>query len=267
MRHRWLDDCGRPGTRPPCGSTAAPAGRIGGRATGGSPVLLLTVAGRKSGAPHTVPVATSSATAPTTSRRRRAASRRSRSGSATSAPPRRPRSRWVAQQMPVSVEVLRGAAREAAWNDFVDRLPVLRPVRAEVRPPHRRRQGHPDTLRQPVGCPDAGGPDRCPWPRPAPSQRRTRYAAARDLRDAPTGERFPPGRPPGPGPSHVAAAPASCGRRGPTPRDPRRLSARSARPGCAPRVVLTTRRCSTRDCLRRNPPASGRGISGTARPL
>ncbi|MGW5241027.1 nitroreductase/quinone reductase family protein [Monashia sp. NPDC004114] len=31
-------------------------GRVGGRARGGSRVLLLTVAGRKSGMPHTVPV-------------------------------------------------------------------------------------------------------------------------------------------------------------------------------------------------------------------
>ena len=32
-------------------------GRIGGRARGGSPVLLLTAPGRSSGQPHTVPVA------------------------------------------------------------------------------------------------------------------------------------------------------------------------------------------------------------------
>src|SRR5687768_12227346 len=32
-------------------------GKVGGRARGGSPVLLLTVAGRRSGLPHTVPVA------------------------------------------------------------------------------------------------------------------------------------------------------------------------------------------------------------------
>ena len=32
-------------------------GKVGGRAKGGSPVLLLSVAGRKSGLPHTVPVA------------------------------------------------------------------------------------------------------------------------------------------------------------------------------------------------------------------
>ena len=32
-------------------------GKVGGRAKGGSLVLLLTVAGRKSGLPHTVPVA------------------------------------------------------------------------------------------------------------------------------------------------------------------------------------------------------------------
>ena len=32
-------------------------GKVGGRARGGSPVLLLTVVGRRSGLPHTVPVA------------------------------------------------------------------------------------------------------------------------------------------------------------------------------------------------------------------
>ena len=32
-------------------------GKVGGRARGGSPVLLLTVAGRRFGMPHTVPVA------------------------------------------------------------------------------------------------------------------------------------------------------------------------------------------------------------------
>ena len=32
-------------------------GKVGGRAKGGSRVLLLTVVGRKSGTPHTVPVA------------------------------------------------------------------------------------------------------------------------------------------------------------------------------------------------------------------
>ena len=32
-------------------------GKVGGKAKGGSRVLLLTVAGRKSGTPHTVPVA------------------------------------------------------------------------------------------------------------------------------------------------------------------------------------------------------------------
>ena len=94
-------------------------GRVGGRAKGGSPVLLLTVAGRRSGLPHTVPVAYVerdgdyylAATAggqprePQWIRNLRAAS------TATVEVGRERRT--------VSVEVLSGAASDAAWRDVI----------------------------------------------------------------------------------------------------------------------------------------------------
>lgn len=94
-------------------------GRLGGRARGGSPVLLLTVAGRKSGMPHTVPVAYVerdgayylAATAggqpkePQWVRNLRAAS------TATIEVGRERRT--------LSVEVLRGAESDAAWKDVI----------------------------------------------------------------------------------------------------------------------------------------------------
>ena len=94
-------------------------GRVGGRARGGSPVLLLTVAGRRSGLPHTVPVAYVerdgdyylAATAggqprePQGIRNLRAAS------TATIEVGRERRT--------VSVEVLSGAASDAAWRDVI----------------------------------------------------------------------------------------------------------------------------------------------------
>ena len=94
-------------------------GKVGGRAKGGSLVLLLTVAGRKSGLPHTVPVAYVerdgdyylAATAggqpkePQWIRNLRAAS------TATIEVGRDSR--------PMSVEVLRGAESDAAWKDVI----------------------------------------------------------------------------------------------------------------------------------------------------
>ena len=58
-------------------------GRIGGKARGGSPVLILTVAGRRSGTPFSNPSPTSSATGAGWSSDRPAGCRRIRSGSAT----------------------------------------------------------------------------------------------------------------------------------------------------------------------------------------
>jgi deazaflavin-dependent oxidoreductase (nitroreductase family) len=102
-------------------------GRIGGRARGGSPVLLLTAPGRSSGQPHTVPVAYIE-----------------RGGAyylaaTAGGQPKEPQ--WIRnlratatasiqvgrRQMPVSVEVLRGAAREAAWHDFITTYPASAP--------------------------------------------------------------------------------------------------------------------------------------------
>jgi deazaflavin-dependent oxidoreductase (nitroreductase family) len=102
-------------------------GRIGGRARGGSPVLLLTAPGRSSGQPHTVPVAYVE-----------------RDGAyylaaTAGGQPKEPQ--WIRnlratptatiqvgrRQMPVSVEVLRGAARDAAWHDFVTSYPSFAP--------------------------------------------------------------------------------------------------------------------------------------------
>ncbi len=94
-------------------------GKVGGRARGGSPVLLLTVAGRRSGMPHTVPVAYVerdgayylAATAggqpkePQWVRNLRAAS------TATIQVGR--------ERMTMSVEVLRGAESDAAWKDVI----------------------------------------------------------------------------------------------------------------------------------------------------
>ena len=94
-------------------------GKVGGRAKGRSLVLLLTVAGRKSGQPHTVPVAYVerdgayylAATAggqpkePQWVRNLRAAS------TATIEVGR--------ERKTVSVEVLRGADSDAAWKDVI----------------------------------------------------------------------------------------------------------------------------------------------------
>jgi deazaflavin-dependent oxidoreductase (nitroreductase family) len=94
-------------------------GKVGGRARGGSPVLLLTVAGRRSGMPHSVPVAYVerdgayylAATAggqpkePQWVRNLRAAS------TATIEVGREKRT--------TTVEVLRGAESEAAWKDVI----------------------------------------------------------------------------------------------------------------------------------------------------
>ena len=94
-------------------------GRVGGRARGGSPVLLLTVAGRRSGLPHTVPVAYVE-----------------RDGdyylaAPAGGQPREPQ--WIRnlraastatievgrERRTVSVEVLSGAASDAAWADVI----------------------------------------------------------------------------------------------------------------------------------------------------
>ena len=94
-------------------------GKVGGRGRGGSRVLLLTVAGRRSGMPHTVPVAYVerdgayylAATAggqpkePQWVRNLRAAS------TATIEVGRESRT--------VSVEVLSGAESDAAWKDVI----------------------------------------------------------------------------------------------------------------------------------------------------
>ncbi len=108
-------------------------GKLGGRAKGGSTVLLLTVAGRKSGQRHTVPVAYVerdgdyylAATAggqprePQWIRNLRAAS------SATIEVGRDTRM--------VSVEVLRGAESDAAWKDvIVATYPAFGPYQAKA---------------------------------------------------------------------------------------------------------------------------------------
>ncbi len=94
-------------------------GKVGGKAKGGSPVLLLTAPGRKSGQPHTVPVAYVL-----------------RDGAyylAASAGGRPAEPQWIRnlraapaatiqvgrETHPVSVEVLRGDARDAAWHDVI----------------------------------------------------------------------------------------------------------------------------------------------------
>jgi len=94
-------------------------GRVGGRARGGSLVLLLTVAGRRSGMPHAVPVAYVE-----------------RDGAyyvaaTAGGQPKEPQ--WVRnlraaptatievgrEKRTVSVEVLRGAESDAAWKDVI----------------------------------------------------------------------------------------------------------------------------------------------------
>ena len=94
-------------------------GRVGGRARGGSPVLLLTVAGRRTGLPHTVPVAYVE-----------------RDGdyylaATAGGQPREPQ--WIRnlraastasvevgrKRRTVSVDVLSGAASDAAWRDVI----------------------------------------------------------------------------------------------------------------------------------------------------
>lgn len=94
-------------------------GRIGGKAKGGLPVLLLTVAGRKSGQPHSVPVGYVM-----------------RDGSyylAASAGGQAAEPQWIRNlraathatievgraSMPVSVEVLRGDERDAVWRGII----------------------------------------------------------------------------------------------------------------------------------------------------
>ena len=108
-------------------------GKVGGRAKGGSRVLLLTVAGRRSGMPHTVPVAYVerdgayylAATAggqskePQWVRNLRAAS------TATIELGRERRT--------MSVEVLRGAESDAAWKDvIVGTYPSFAPYEAKA---------------------------------------------------------------------------------------------------------------------------------------
>jgi deazaflavin-dependent oxidoreductase (nitroreductase family) len=94
-------------------------GRVGGKAKAGSPVLLLTVPGRKSGQPHTIPAtyvhhdgAYYLAAAgggqprePQWMRNLRAAPRASVQVGST--------------VIPVAVEVLEGAERDAAWSDVI----------------------------------------------------------------------------------------------------------------------------------------------------
>src|SRR5829696_1413811 len=94
-------------------------GKLGGKAKGGSPVLLLTVAGRSSGAPRTTPVAyvlrdgayhvaasaNGSPSEPQWMRNLRKAS------TATIELGR--------ESHPVAVEVLQGAERDAAWTDII----------------------------------------------------------------------------------------------------------------------------------------------------
>lgn len=94
-------------------------GRVGGTAKGGSKVLLLTVAGRRSGQHHTVPVGYVE-----------------RDGAyylAASAGGQPKEPQWIRnlraastatvelgrERTQVSVEVLRGAERDAAWHDVI----------------------------------------------------------------------------------------------------------------------------------------------------
>ncbi len=94
-------------------------GAVGGKAKGGTLVLLLTVAGRRSGVPHTVPVGYVK-----------------RDGAyylAASAGGQRREPQWIRnlraageatievgrERRQVEVEVLRGAERHAAWQDVI----------------------------------------------------------------------------------------------------------------------------------------------------
>jgi deazaflavin-dependent oxidoreductase (nitroreductase family) len=94
-------------------------GRVGGTGKGGSRVLLLTVAGRTTGVPHTVPVGYVE-----------------RDGAyylAASAGGQPKEPQWIRnlrattaatveigrERKQVSVEVLQGADRDAAWNDVI----------------------------------------------------------------------------------------------------------------------------------------------------
>ncbi len=94
-------------------------GALGGKAKGGCPVLLLTAPGRKSGQPHTVPVAyvlhegayylaASAGGQP----KEPQWIRNLRATSTATVQVRK-------QTLPVSVEVLRGAQRDTAWNDVI----------------------------------------------------------------------------------------------------------------------------------------------------
>ena len=102
-------------------------GKVGGKARGGSPVLLLTVAGRTTGTPHTVPVAYI--------HRNGAYYLAATAGGQPKEPQwirnlRAARTATVqvgSERTPVSVEVLSGAARDAAWHDFVTTYPSFAP--------------------------------------------------------------------------------------------------------------------------------------------
>ena len=94
-------------------------GRVGGKAKGGSPVLLLTVAGRKSGQLHTTPVAYV---------HHDGAYHLAASAGGQPREPQWIRNLRVAPRatvqvgstvIPVSVEVLEGAERDAAWSDVI----------------------------------------------------------------------------------------------------------------------------------------------------
>lgn len=97
------------------------AGKVGGRAKGGSLVLLLTVAGRKSGLPHTVPVAYVE--------HEGAFYLAATAGGQPKEPQwvRNPRAASTAtievgrERKTMLVEVLRGAESDAAWNDVIVR--------------------------------------------------------------------------------------------------------------------------------------------------
>ena len=94
-------------------------GKVGGRARGGSSVLLLTVAGRRSGKPHTVPVAYVE---------RDGAYYLAATAGGQPKEPQWVRNLRVAstatievgrERKTVSVEVLRGADSDAAWKDVI----------------------------------------------------------------------------------------------------------------------------------------------------
>ena len=95
----------------------ATGGRVGGKASGGVPVLLLTVTGRRTGQPRTTPVGYfdldggyvvvgSAGGLPTT-----------RSGSGTFAPPAAPRSSVGGSRTPSRSRELTGQERDTAWQD------------------------------------------------------------------------------------------------------------------------------------------------------